>query len=83
MEMVIYGALGALFVIALFAAGAMTGWKARGRFYTAKAESPAAEEVRRMEAEQAAFLQMQNYNADVAYGIGGDDKQELERGETA
>ena len=36
-----------------------------------------------MEAEQAAFQQMQNYNADVAYGIGGDERQELEGSETA
>lgn len=80
---VIYGALGALIVVALLALGAFAGWKARGYFYGAKAESPAAEEVKRMEAEQAAFLQMQNYNADVAYGIGGDTRQELEGSETA
>lgn len=80
---VIYGALGALFVVALLALGAFAGWKARGHFYRAKAESPAAEEVKRMEAEQAAFHQLQNYNADVAYGIGGDARQELEGSETA
>lgn len=80
---VIYGALGALCVVALLALGALAGWKARGHFYGAKAESPAAEEVKRMQAEQAAFLQMQNYNADVAYGIGGDERQELEGSETA
>lgn len=76
MEM-IYGALGALFVVALLALGAFAGWKARGHFYVAKAERPAAEDVKRMEAAQAAFRQLQNYNADVAYGIGGDAKQEL------
>lgn len=80
---VIYGALGALCVVALLALGAFAGWKARGHFYGAKAESPAAEEVKRMQAEHAAFLQMQNYNADVAYGIGGDERQELEGSETA
>nr|DAL14475.1 MAG TPA_asm: hypothetical protein [Caudoviricetes sp.] len=80
---VIYGALGALTVVALLALGAFAGWKARGHFYGAKAERPAAEELKRMEAEQAAFQQMQNYNADVAYGIGGDARQELEGSETA
>lgn len=80
---VIYGALGALCVVALLALGAFAGWKARGHFYGVKAESPAAEEVKRMQAEQAAFIQMQNYNADVAYGIGGDERQELEGSETA
>lgn len=79
---VIYGALGALTVVALLVLGAFAGWKARGHFYGAKAERPAAEEVKRMEAEQAAFIQMQNYNADVAYGIGG-TRQELEGSETA
>ena len=79
---VIYGALGALTVVALLVLGAFAGWKARGHFYGAKAERPAAEEVKRMEAEQAAFIQMQNYNADVAYDIGG-TRQELEGSETA
>ena len=80
---VIYGALGALTVVALLALGAFAGWKARGHFYGPKVERPSAEELKRMEAEQAAFVQIQNYNADVAYGIGGDARQELEGSETA
>lgn len=78
MEM-IYGALGALFVVALLALGVFVGWKARGHFYGAKAKDPTAEELKRIEAEQAAFHQLQNYNADVAYGIEADARQELER----
>ena len=66
---IIYGALGALFVIVLFAVGGLVGWLARAKFYRAKAESPEEAELRRMQEEQDAFRQVQNYNADVAYGI--------------
>lgn len=75
----IYGAAGALLVLALLAIGAFAGWTARAKFYQAKAESPAEEELRRMQEEQEAFRLMQNYNADVAYGIAA----ELERSESA
>jgi len=79
---VIYGALGALFVIALFALGVFVGWKACRYFYRSKAESPAESDLRRLQAEQDAFREMQNYNADVAYGIKA-AFEELEGSESA
>ena len=79
---IIYGALGALFVIALFASGAFVGWKACRHFYRAKAESPAEAELRQLAEEQEAFRQMQNYNADVAYGIYA-AREELEGSEAS
>lgn len=76
----LYGALGALIVIGLLALGAFAGWKARGRFYGSTAEPPAAAELRRMHEEQEAFHSLQNYSAEIAYGI-STAEQELERGE--
>lgn len=76
----LYGALGALIVVGLLALGALVGWKARGRFYGTTAEPPAAAEVRRMREEQEAFHSLQNYNADIAYGVSAAE-HELERGE--
>lgn len=71
------GALGALFVMGLLALGFFTGWKARGRFYRPEAKPVSENELRRLQAEQTAFLQMQNYNADMAYGVKADEKYEL------
>lgn len=64
----LYGALGALFVLALLLAGALLGWFLRGAAYRRTAEKPKAEELRRLAEEQAAFRQLQNYNAETAYG---------------
>lgn len=65
------GALGALFVIGLLALGALAGWKARGRLYRPTAKPADEDELRRMQAEQEAFLRLQNYSAETAYGIAG------------
>lgn len=78
----LYGALGALIVVGLLALGAFAGWKARGRFYGFTAEPPAAAEVRRMHEEQEAFRSLQNYSAEIAYGLRATE-QELERSEQA
>lgn len=64
------------------ALGTLVGWKTRGRFYGATAEPPAAAELRRMREEQEAFHSLQNYNADIAYGVSAVE-HELERGEQA
>ena len=69
MEM-IYGALGAFFLLMVFLLGGALGWELRGSFPRATTEGPDADDLRRMQEAQNAFLQMQNYNADVAYGIG-------------
>ena len=79
---IVYGALGALFVLALYAAGVLTGWKAHARFYKSTAQSPAEEELKRLRAEQEAFRQMQHYSAETAYGIGS-TQDELEGSESA
>jgi len=79
---IVYGALGALFVLALFAGGFVTGWKVRAKFYRAKVESPAEAELKKIQEEQDAFRLLQNYNSDMAYGIHA-VKDELEGSETA
>ena len=74
----IYGALGALFVLWMTAGGFAVGWFAHKRFCRAKVDPPNAEELRQVRAQQEAFLAMQSYNADVAYGL---HKNALEEGE--
>ena len=71
------GALGALLVMGLLALGFFAGWKAKGRLYRPEAKPVPEKELHRMQAEQEAFLQMQNYNADMAYGVKPDEKYEL------
>lgn len=73
MAYVLYGALGAILVLLLFAAGAYVGFVVHRRYTEtsaagAMADTPAEREIRRLKADQAAFAQMMNYNADVAYG---------------
>ena len=64
------GALGAVAVFGLFALGVFVGWRLCKRFARpAPVEKPPDRELREMAEQQAAFRQMQNYNADVAYGI--------------
>lgn len=73
MAYVLYGALGAILVLLLFAAGAGIGVMLYRRYFATstpqvRLETPAEREIRKLKAEQAAFNQMLNYNADVAYG---------------
>ncbi len=67
--MILYGALGAVSVMTLFALGVFAGWKLHARFARRTAPDPEEKELRRIKAEQDAFRQLQNYNADIAYGI--------------
>lgn len=69
----IFGAVGALFVMAMVAVGIYIGWKANDAFRkhsTRVAAQEASEEERRqLIAEQKAFDNMLNYNQDTAYGL--------------
>lgn len=73
MDNFIFGAVGALAVIALVALGAFIGWKANNAFRAhstrVAAEEASEEERLRMVADQRAFETMLNYNQDTAYGL--------------
>jgi hypothetical protein len=70
----IYGALGAVLVLLLFAVGVYVGYKLHEKKAEHEAakrptpEPPEMAERRRLIAEQAAFSNLVNYNADVAFG---------------
>ena len=69
----VYGVLGMLFTIALFAGGVFLGWHLRIRFVhktNAAVKSELSEKEKREAREAAkAFDTLVNYNPDVAYGI--------------
>ena len=69
----IFGAIGALVVIALIAIGFVIGWHANNAFRRhstrVAAEEASEEERRQLIADQRAFETMLNYNQDIAYGI--------------
>lgn len=71
------GAIGALIVLALFAAGVFTGWKLKAyddaRVSTTRAKELSEDERDRLIQEQEAFKLIQNYTVDRAYGIVNDD----------
>ncbi len=68
----IYGFLGAILALAVFAAGAICGWRLNEKMREKKAviaeQQVGEEERRRLKAEQDAFRQLINYNTSVAYG---------------
>ena len=76
------GAVGAVSVMLLFAAGIFVGWKLRAADEKRRVRKTAAElteqQVREMKEQQEAFRQMQNYTPEIAYGykvkdaLGGD-----------
>lgn len=70
---ILYGAFGAIAVLTLLALGFFAGWAAHGRFCRSRAERPEEAELRRLREEQDAFHRLQNYNADVAYGLAEED----------
>ena len=69
----IFGAVGALAVVALVAVGVFIGWKANDAFRAhsnrVAAEEASEEERRQLIADQRAFECMLNYNQDTAYGM--------------
>jgi hypothetical protein len=87
MTNLLYGALGAILVLAVFAAGVAVGLTMSLRVQAVvtpkiEAETSAEREIRRMKADQAAFNQMMNYNVDVAYGrVSAQDVSDLKEGD--
>lgn len=76
MEM-IYGALGAVFVLLLIALGFCLGWTAAAHFdRSRRADKPDKDELQSVRDARDALQTLQSYNADVAYGVrsldGGD-----------
>lgn len=85
---IVYGALGMILVLLLFAAGMYVGYKLNARkaadeaAKARKPETPAETERRRLIEDQNAFRQMMGYSAEVAYGITPVKDFEVEEGET-
>lgn len=83
----LYGALGAILVLLLFATGVYVGYKIRVKIEAHEAErrpkleTPEEEERRRLIEDQKAFRTMMGYNADVAFGAVVDDQFTVEDGE--
>ena len=69
----IYGVLGMLFTIALFAGGVWLGWSLRIRYTNKTAAALQTElseqEKRRQREDAQAFGQLANYSPELAYGI--------------
>ena len=76
------GAVGAVSVMLLFAAGVFTGWKLYEAADKRRVRKTAAElsdkQLQELKEQQEAFRQMQNYSVETAYGyrpdniVGGD-----------
>lgn len=69
----IYGALGVVLALGLFAFGAFVGWRIKERMIEAARRSYAEEitekEREELRAEQEAFSALMGYNIDTAYGL--------------
>ncbi|MBQ1792835.1 MAG: hypothetical protein II008_21885 [Oscillospiraceae bacterium] len=69
----IYGVLGMLFTVALFAGGVAVGWHLRIRYTARTADAVKTElseqEKRRQKEDAQAFSQLANYSPELAYGI--------------
>lgn len=74
---IVYGFLGAIIALGVFAAGAFCGWRLNERMREKRAviaEQQLGEAEReRLRKEQEAFRTMLNYNADQAYGFAADE----------
>ena len=73
MQYFVFGAVGAVSVMALLTIGVFIGWKANTAFRKhssrVAAEEASEEERRQLIADQRAFETMLNYNQDTAYGL--------------
>jgi len=73
----VYGFLGAVIALGVFAAGVFCGWRLSEKLREKRAviaEQQIGEQEReRLRKEQEAFRTMLNYNADQAYGTAPDD----------
>ena len=69
----IYGVLGMLFTVALFAGGIAIGWRLRIRYTDKTAAAVRTElseqEKRRQREDAQAFSHLANYSPELAYGI--------------
>ena len=69
----VYGVLGMLFTVVLFAGGVIAGWFIRIRYVDktkAAVHTELSEQEKRRQAEDArAFGQLVNYSPEMAYGI--------------
>ena len=83
----IYGFVGAILALGLFATGAYCGWRMNDKLREKKtviAEREIGEAERnRLKREQEAFRTMLNYNPDMAYGINVGDYIGQEESEVA
>ena len=70
---ILFGALGALFCLAVATAGFFIGWFIRGKIEALRqvepVDPPGEEENKRLVAEQEALHQMMSYTIDDVYGI--------------
>ena len=70
---ILYGALGVVLALLLFAAGVFTGWRIKDRLIKVARQSYAEEltekEREALKAEQEAFSALMGYNVDTAYGL--------------
>lgn len=81
----IYGVLGMLFTLALFAGGIWLGWRLRIRYVSKTADAVKNElseqEKRRQKEEAQAFGQLANYSPELAYGVvKADDIYDIDKG---
>ena len=70
----LYGALGAIWTLAVFAGGAAVGWKGH---ILAAGRKKAAEERQSFDDEQRSFEEMLRYNMDTAYGMADEGGETL------
>lgn len=79
----LYGAIGTLGVLVLFAGGIFTGWRLHGAFiahnHKVIREEMTEEQKQRFAADQAAWEAMMNYSTEAAYGLTTDPLEELTR----
>lgn len=81
----IYGVLGMLFTIVLFAGGVWLGWHLRIRYTNKTAAALKIElseqEKRRQREDAQAFGQLANYSPELAYGlVKPDDLYDIDKG---
>lgn len=83
----LYGALGAVLVLLLFATGIFVGYSTRVKIAEHEAakiptpETPEEAERRRLIEDNKAFRTLTNYNAEMAYGTVRADQYTVEDGE--
>lgn len=83
----IFGFLGALLALAVFAAGVICGGslskKRQEKQDVIEEERVGEAERRRLKSEQDAFRTLLNYNPDMAYGLNMNDYVQADEGEAA